>query len=135
MKTVLPAGKYWIGDPCYVIDGEEWSNFLDPYWNIGGFGGVFSFEEYEVCAFQTQWGDGCYPASNGVNLGVDAGIIGAIPIELARCGDLGLGTEVTFDQPFACHRDPDGRMHFGSFSVMTGDENNDEDDYCEECGR
>jgi len=130
MNNQLPAGKYWIGDPCYVISGEEWSEFLDPYWALDGNGGVFNFEEYKVCAFSTQYGDGCYDASDGSRLGVDAGMIGAIPMELARCGDLGLGTEVEFDEPFKCVRDFDGRMHFGSFSVMTGDE----EETCPECG-
>jgi len=130
MSNKLPAGRYYIGDPCYVISGSEWSEFLDPYWDVGGFGGVFDYDGLPVCAFQTQYGDGCYEASNGAMLGVDAGMIGAVPMELVKGGDLALGTEWEFDEPFVCTRDSDGRLHFGSFSVMTGDE----EDYCDCCG-
>jgi len=121
-RQTLPAGRYYIGDPCYVIDGEAWSDFLDPYWDLDSRGGVFEYDGHKVCAFGTQYGDGCYEASNGAMLGVDAGMIGAVPLEIVKGGDLALGTEVEFDEPFECVRDYDGRLHFGSFSVMTGDE-------------
>ena len=135
MKTVLPAGKYYIGDPCYVIEGEKWDKFLIPYWGLNQ-GGVFDFDSIPVCAFATQWGDGCFPASDGSILGVDAGIIGAIPLELCKSGDPTRGTEVEFDSSFSCHREPNGKLWFGDFWVMTNDEDDgeEENDYCPACG-
>lgn len=28
-NLTLPAGKYWIGDPCYAIPDSDWDDFLD----------------------------------------------------------------------------------------------------------
>jgi len=120
--STLPAGEYYIGDPCYVIDDTKWMDFLDPYWDLKGNGGKFEFEGHEVCVFQTQWGDGCYPCSDGSSLGVDAGLIGAIPLALAHGNPHASGTIVLYNSPFECSRDDDGRMHFGDVEVMTGDE-------------
>jgi len=130
MSKKLPAGKYYLGDPCYVIEGEKWDEFLGPYWDVGGHGGIFDFDGLPVCAFQTQWGDGCYEASTGARLGVDAGIIGVVPAALMTTGDFSLGDEVEFDEPFECSRDSNGMLHFGRVSVMTGDE----EEFCDCCG-
>ena len=129
----LPEGKYYIGDPCYVINSGKWSEFCDVYWDTPN-GGIFDFDGFSVCAFNTQWGDGCYPASNGAMLSVDAGLIGAIPLALCLGGDRSEGTVVEFARSFLCHRDTNGLLHFGDFTVMTGDED-DEDGCCPECGR
>jgi hypothetical protein len=126
----LPAGKYYIGDPCYVID-ERWDEFLAPYWETDN-GGVFDFSGREVCAFGTQYGDGAFPCSDGSVLGVDAGIIGAVPLDLCIGTPDVDGTVITFDEAFECYRESDGRMHFGDVSVMTGDE--EDDNECPECG-
>ena len=123
----LPAGEYYIGDPCYVINGSDWDEFLGPFWALDNHGGIFDFEGHPVCAFYTKYGDGCFEASNGALLSVDAGMIGAVPMELVKGGDMTLGTEVYFNEPFECVRDYDGRLHFGDFSVMTGDEDEYDD--------
>ncbi len=124
-KQLLPAGKYYIGDPCYVID--DWTTFCDVWFQQDP--GVFDFDGHDICVFETQWGDGIYEASDGSMLGVDAGLIGAIPAVLMTIGDFDLGTEVDFDAPFECRREPDGRLWFGDIHVMTGD------DTCPECGQ
>jgi len=130
MAKKLPAGEYYIGDPCYVIDSDKWHEFLDPFWALDNNGGIFDFDGYDCCAFYTLYGDGQYEASNGAMLGVDAGMIGAIPLVLCTRGDMsgpGLdGTIVEFHEPFECARDYDGLLHFGNVTVMTGDENDDD---------
>jgi len=127
-QVKMPAGKYYIGDPCYVISGSEWSEFLDPYWSVGGYGGVFDYDGLSVCVFQTKYGDGRYEASDGAMLGVDAGIIGAVPMELCKGGDLALGTIVEFHEPFECARDYNGLLRFGNVTVMTGDDDDWDDE-------
>lgn len=122
MSQKLPAGRYYIGDPCYVIDDDKWHEFLFGFQNTDDDGGIFDFEGTAACAFYTHYGDGCYEANNGDMLGVDSGIIGAVPMELVGDDTLPLGTEVEFREAFDCVRDPDGCLHFGTFSVMTGDE-------------
>ena len=35
MKVTFPAGKYYIGDPCYVIDDDKWSQVCDQIFKDG----------------------------------------------------------------------------------------------------
>lgn len=129
----LPAGKYYIGDPCYVICNDRWDEFCTAMWDTKD--SVFDFDGYDVGVLSTKWGDGCYLASNGASLGVDAGVIGAIPEVLMTTGGYDQGTEVTFPQSFTVHDDADGLLHFGDFTVMTGDEEEDIDySECPTCG-
>ena len=126
MKTALPAGKYYIGDPCYVI--EDWDEFLAAFWAMKEEEGIFDYDVGTCCVLRTLWGDGSFPCSDGSMLGVDAGLIGAVPLILVTRGDPDQdGTVVEFDKPFACSSDSDGRLHFGNVSVMTGDEDDNGD--------
>jgi len=130
----LPAGKYYIGDPCYVIDNAMWDQFCGGLWDTND--PIFDFDGYDVGVLQTAYGDGCYEASDGSMLGVDAGIIGAIPAVLMVQGSYDEGTEVVFDKPFSVHADADGTLHFGNFTVKTGDEDDyGDEECCSECGR
>jgi len=102
-----------------VID--DWDSFCDVWFQVED-GGVFDFDGHDVCVFPTQWGDGSYGASDGSILGVDAGLIGAIPLVLMTRGGEEDGVCVTFDKPFECRREPNGRLWFGDLHVMTGDD-------------
>ena len=110
----LPAGEYYIGDPCYVIDDNKWMAFVDAFREEGE-GGMFEFEGHGCTAFYTRWGDGL--------------LIGIIPIAL--CAQVGHGSYVTMDRPFTCG-EFDGALRFGDYSVQTNDE--EEEDCCAECG-
>lgn len=79
MET-LPAGDYYMGDPCYVIAEELWDKFCDAYQAVDD--GVFEFEGHKVFVCSTQYGDGSYYDNLGKEYGVDAGIIGLIPVAL-----------------------------------------------------
>ena len=127
MAKKLPAGKYYIGDPCYVID--DWDQFCNRWFSEDP--GIFDFDGYDVCVFNTQYGDGLYPTDDGSMLPVDAGIIGAIPVVLMTRGGEEDGMVVTFDEPFSCGYDSEGTLEFGHVTVKTGD---DEPEVCECCG-
>lgn len=80
-ERILPAGKYIIGDPCYLFD-DNWSDILDDndYFEcdldkqvINGLG---------VAVMPTEHGDGSYYDSDEFEYGVDAGLIGIMPYEL-----------------------------------------------------
>ena len=75
----LPAGEYYMGDPCYVIDEDLWDKFCDVYFQGEG---VFEFEGHQVFAVSTAYGDGSYTDNLGNEYGVDAGMIGLIPLAL-----------------------------------------------------
>lgn len=130
-KQILPPGEYALTDPCYVIDNDKWHEFLDPYWGTGR-GGVFEFEGHKCAAFSTLYGDGVYDSNQGHALGVDAGLIGLIPMELCVKGDEGGHNIIVLTEETECWRDDNGTIHFGKdLFVPTGDD----DEYCDHCGR
>lgn len=91
----FPEGDYYIGDPCYVIPDDDWDELID---NTGCFGlhsetkdrkpitnwddGVFYWNGEKCFASGTAYGDGCYSSNIQVNFGVDAGLIGIIPVKV-----------------------------------------------------
>ena len=93
-KTILPAGTYYIGDPCYVISDssdaegiEEWHAFLDASGILSDSnptdGGEFEYKGHMVWMNHTAYGDGSYLDQHGNEYGVDAGLIGTVPVEVA----------------------------------------------------
>lgn len=83
-SMVLPAGRYYLGDPCYVFNNHnswmlllEASNYLEEFIELNMRQGLRG--EGWVAASNTQWGDGEYAATfHGARLGVDAGLIGVV---------------------------------------------------------
>lgn len=76
----LGSNKLFIGDPCYVLNHEDYeSGVVDVVENGYQFEGVegTTFKGIPVTEWcDTKYGDGDYPSSNGVHYGVDAGILG-----------------------------------------------------------
>lgn len=131
----LPAGKWWIGDPCYPFpnDGpksDEWDRVLgatgcfeSPHCDLG---------EIQVWAGSTKYGDGTYSGSDGNSYPVDAGLLGIMPEStvdylgndkewLAKCGKF-----KTFDEPFKVVF-YQGCFQFGDTIIHTCDDGDDED--------
>ena len=133
----LPAGTYFIGDPCYAVENEKWSDYLDGLWKE--YDEVFEFEGITVCAFNTKHGDGCYSDNNDRSFSVDAGLIGATPISLCAKYDKEelnrLGHIVDFDEDFIVYSDmtDEGKIVFGDIIIKT-DEDDDLYEYCYYCG-
>jgi len=138
MSVKMKAGKYWLADPCYVLDegkipGFDWArDFSNPV-----FGGNPTITEAtcqvtingHVCvAFNTDLGDGTYMSSHGHALGVDSGSIGLVPVELVDSKDADM---VEFPEDFECWDDY-GVLHFGGIIVDTVcDEVEDLCPYCQ----
>lgn len=83
---------FYIGDVCYVLSDEvyfeQWGQgykFMD--------GEISTNNGYDFGVAGTAYGDGCYVDQNGNCYGVDAGVIGIVPLELVedeeRANDLG----------------------------------------------
>ena len=128
----MPAGKYYIGDLCYVMH-PEWDEFCAI--TIKGrecLDGEFTLADgRRFATYGTAYGDGCYPCSDGSELGVDAGLIGCIRVEditVCKENDTKLGTIVEFTAPFTTS-ERDGTIRFGHITVETGDEYDDEPEY------
>lgn len=134
MEKIFKAGKYYIGDPCYVISDDNWSAFCDKLFSLSQLndsaGGNFDFFGSSVFAASTMWGDGEYEDQDGNSYGVDAGLLGCVPFELSKLSEemaSHLGRVITFDQPFTVERNASGTFYFGHIVIHT-DSNDEEED-------
>lgn len=137
----MPAGKYYVGDLCYVLH-DSWDEVCDLIISDNSRGdGEFEMKDgRRFASYGTKWGDGSYMDQYGREYFVDAGIIGCIRIEdidaelrqLAE--DVGPrfgGQIVEFDKPFETHED-DGKIWIGETVVDTDPSYEDlEEDYSE----
>lgn len=122
----LPAGTYFIGDPCYCFDDhDKWMKLLD---HCDFFSGceVFMFEGKAMFGAGTMYGDGCYLDQDFNEYSVDAGLIGATPVEFlgskySRAEMERLGQFVTFAEDVDAYED-DGDIVIGHIRIVTGDE-------------
>lgn len=87
----LPAGDYFIGDPCYVIPDDIWSEIH------GSTYGEVMTDGIRWVINSTHSGDGVYKGSNGYSYSVDAGTLGMVPASLCDSTDSRLGTFHKFD--------------------------------------
>ena len=83
----MPAGKYYVGDLCYVMH-NEWDEacklMFDPM-NGEGSDGTFTLKDGRRFAiFGTAYGDGVYDDQEGREYSVDSGSIGCIKVEDIR---------------------------------------------------
>lgn len=159
LKTseILPAGEYWITDPCYTLGHCEESEWIR-------LGELFDVHEpryammeieaggktFEVFMSTTNGGDGCFPViKDGTQIGkfpVDAGMFAIIPIELLdaaqiidnRDKDMGVLLKTTSSLVIHPESDVIGDVELGaSVHIMTSDTDTDEEDEtitCPWCG-
>jgi hypothetical protein len=117
----LPAGNYWVGDPCYAFEDHSlWMRLLESadymenpqILNAKADGHMF-------VASGTAYGDGVYTDQEGNEFPVDAGLIGVTP---AREGEeVPFGTTVRrFTAPFTVSYDR-GMINIGPLAIETGE--------------
>src|SRR5687768_11930213 len=123
-SITMPAGEYWVGDPCYAIDAQEkWMEWLEAADYTNNDRSCFLLADLDgrpVLGISTAYGDGEYQGSDGNSYPVDAGLIGAVPVEVADV-DAPFGmVKVTFAQDFKCSYDEDGGViNIGNISIET----------------
>lgn len=155
-EITVPAGEYWLGDPCYSVRNEDWmpwleaANYEDERFVLWA---KIPGTEHWVLGLSTQWGDGCFTDEQGNEYGVDAGLIGLVPVAhnpttnfrldengVNEFGVGGIARKVVFDRPTRCFIDTEGVafregthhvLTFGSIRIETGD---GDDEVCEYCG-
>lgn len=133
----LPAGTYRLGDPCYSIGQDDWLRWLDAADYTKATHLFASLHSRPVLGLGTKYGDGEYLDAYGKHYGVDAGLIGLVPVdlpglqvesrsdeELARAG---VYHQVTFETEVTCWADENGTLHFGDIAIFTGDQEEDEE--------
>ena len=123
----IPAGTYYVGDPCYVFnnngEADSWAKILEisdcfdtPH---------IEFKDKLIIAFGTKSGDGVY---NG--FAVDSGLIGIVDISLIEEGSAFFNDSfdrqkhtVTFDKPFDFEW-IEGDFYIGNqIAIYTNDDN------------
>ena len=120
----MPAGRYYVGDLCYVMTDWEWDEFCDITIKVHEcVDGEFEFADgRRFATYGTAWGDGVYHSNRGTSHSVDAGLIGCIriqDIQASKYEDLeSLGAVVDFDQDFETGEDQ-GVIWFGTLRVDT----------------
>ena len=127
---MMPAGQYYVGDLCYVMDDEEWDQFCKI--TINGnkcLEGEFQMPDGRMFAtYGTAWGDGLYFDQHGNEYAVDAGLIGCIRVEDIHADKYDnlddLGTIHTFKSDFITsggrgNPNWNGAIQFGSVAIET----------------
>lgn len=129
----MPAGKYWVGDLCYVMH-EEWDEVCGLFFkdrnDHGCNEGIFTLKDgRKFVSFNTKWGDGGYYDEAGNEYGVDAGLIGCILVsDITNNGEDHFegGHVHEFTSPFNCSggrsdqgRDWDGVIRIGNVEIAT----------------
>ena len=137
----MPAGRYYIGDLCYVMNDDEWSECVDLFFPPdeqgfpSGAEGEFALKDgRRFASFGTAYGDGTYRSNLNTFHSVDSGSIGCIRVEDIRADKYEdietLGAIVEFDQPFEVEADQ-GLLVFGHVEIETADDGDEEYD-CDE---
>lgn len=135
-STTLPAGAYFIGDPCYAIPNDRWMEWLEAAkydqpkgrWMLDA-----KLGSYRAVGMSTAYGDGVYLGSDNHEYGVDAGMIGAVPLTISTEKQSShLGTVVYFDRDFTISRTEEGTITIGHIVIETGDVEDNE--CCDNCG-
>jgi len=138
MKHNFSAGKYWLGDPCYVVKDEDWNVVGEETGWFGSdshnekskdYNGLFYYGGMKCFANSTRYGDGVFTDNENREYGVDAGLLGILPLEICN-GDLRGGNVVEFENDFVVTWN-EGHFEFGDVVIETGDDEDseNEDDY------
>lgn len=135
---LMPAGKYYVGDLCYVMHGE-WDEccglFFEGRTDHGCNEGIFQLKDgRKFATFNTAYGDGCYVDQHRREYGVDSGGIGCIRVEdIDFVGELEWGKNDTdggqvieFKQDFPVWK-KDGVLYFGDVVINTAGSGDDYD--------
>ena len=125
----LSAGKYYVGDPCYVIPDERWSTFCNamyPEKNKPPKVGVFWLPDgHKYANFNTKYGDGMYESFGKTQqlFYVDSGSIACIPVDALPNDKLetAKGNIIDFDTSFLVAYDPEyGTIIYDDLYIRTG---------------
>jgi hypothetical protein len=136
----MPAGRYYIGDLCYVMH-PEWNECCDLFFPPGhpprGVEGEFTLKDgRRFASFGTAYGDGTYSSNIRTSHSVDSGSIGCIRVEDIRDNAYNnieeLGAIVEFTTPFEVSSNS-GVLVFGHVEIETsGDSDwNSEEEFAE----
>ena len=139
---------FYVGDPCYVLDDSNYYGIIGDRdgWRHGPhLCKALDGSELNMADDHTAWGDGEYTDNLGNFYPVDAGILGAVPLELCwqkgkqltvaalnKLGQFFPGTECEFDTDgegsFSFTIKDDGKETYVEILTRDDGEEEDEDD-------
>ena len=120
----MPAGKYYVGDLCYVMDSDEWQQVCSIIIKDNQcLDGEFELSDGRRFAiYSTAYGDGEYYDQYGHTYSVDAGSIGCVLMSDIRANQynnlLDLGAILEFAEPFETGSQS-GQLKFGHVTIDT----------------
>ena len=115
----MKAGRYWVGDLCYIMPDEAWREVCRFMGNGSEpIEGVFRLGEHEGAIFGTAYGDGVYKDQLRNKYGVDSGTLGIFPAGVFEGGFPNGGQTVDFPEDFEVSSDR-GNMKFGHIKIKT----------------
>ena len=121
---MMPAGKYYVGDLCYVMDSDEWRQVCSIIIKDNQcLDGEFELSDGRRFAiYSTAYGDGGYYDQYGHTYSVDAGSIGCVLMSDIRANKydnlLDLGAILEFAEPFETGSQG-GQLKFGHVIIDT----------------
>lgn len=138
MMTV-PAGKYFVGDPCYAVkDNDAWQDFVERMFKDSPAGETVSgvmMNGYPVVGVGTMYGDGEYfDVNHNRSFPVDAGLIGVVDMRVAAQNGVtesdlkDMGHVINFDEEVRLARTDDGDILIHNITIPTGDNDIEDDD-------
>jgi hypothetical protein len=127
-ESELPSGRYYFGDPGYVLSDTDYD---DVVMNGPGF---YTNGKYIVGIFKTAYGDGFYKDTKGYEYAVDSGTLAVIPVKLCKTNSLREPRVVEFRNPFKVGCTENGMVWIidpknskNCFEIPTADDWSDED--------
>lgn len=118
---MLKAGKYYVGDLCYILDGNgyDWIDVLEQN-DYFSYSDYFEYKKVQGFCSPTMYGDGAYYDLDGHEFLVDAGIIGCWPMSALPAGASTKGGHVVdFLDDFTCDMDNHGVIYIGHLEIET----------------
>lgn len=124
----LPAGRYIISDPCYVVAAVDWGQVVDSLYGnrdvietaVAGYVRDSDGAEVTLIALPTAHGDGSYYEDYmGLEFGVDSGLIGIMACEdFPNFEEDRLSHIYDFPRAFGV-KEQNGVLHFGHIRIDT----------------
>ena len=119
IKTIIPKGKYYVGDPCYTVHDNEWSDLVKKMYDCES-----RFEEGKIIPVSngiqmcfTSGSDGYVFDQDGREYSIDSGSFGFVSVEHNPSFDLTeLVNVVEFHLDTECNLE-DGVLSFGTYKV------------------
>jgi hypothetical protein len=135
---IIKPGKYFIGDPCYAIPDDDWSDLLDHVDMFNDDSKLHMFKGRLVWAAGTSHGDGVYKGDGYIegkeyshSFPVDAGLIGITELLPGESVEERLGLTIEIKKGIEI-RYNDGDFFFDQLNIDTDGSDDYDEDFEEE---